>query len=121
MSLESRKAIASVFDLDVTDLDVEEKTTGTEGSTTAEQQAIAEVRDLKRFYLKLIRYGVIMLLLLVINLIVSPHNLWVVWPALGWGVHLALKALEVYSISTPFGRAWEKHQIDKRLNEKPTG
>lgn len=121
MSLESRKAIASVFDPDVTDLDVEEKTAGTEGSTTAEQQAIAEVRDLKRFYLKLIRYGVTMLLLLVINLIVSPHNLWVVWPALGWGIHLALKGLEVYSISTPFGRTWEKHQLDKRLNEKPTG
>jgi len=60
-------------------------------------------------------------MLLVINLIVSPHNLWVVWPALGWGFHLFLKGLEVYSIFIPFGRTWEKCQVDKRLNRKPTG
>ncbi len=121
MSLESRKAIAAVFDLDVLDFDTGKKPELCEKPTLEEQQAIAEVRDLKRFYLKLIRYGVVMLLLLAINLIVSPHTLWVVWPALGWGVLLLLKGLEVYSIFLPFGGAWEKRQISKRLDGKTTG
>jgi len=120
MSLESRKAIAAVFDLDVLDFDTGKPET-CEKPTPERQQALAEVRELKRFYLKLIRYGIIMLLLLAINLVVSPHTLWVVWPALGWGIHLFLKGLEVYSLFIPFGRTWEKRQVDKRLNGNPTG
>ena len=121
MSLESRKAIAAVFDLDVLDFDTGERPKIYEKPTREEQQARTEVRNLKQFYLKLIRYGLVMLLLLAINLIVSPHTLWVVWPALGWGFHLFLKGLEVYSVFLPFSRKWEKRQVDKRLNGNPTG
>ncbi len=118
MSLESRKAIAAVFDLDVLDVDTGEKAKICDKPTRKEQQVRTEVKNLKRFYLKLIRYGLVMLLLTVINLIMSPHTLWVVWPALGWGFHLFLKGMEVYSVSFPFGREWEKSQVDKRLNGK---
>jgi transcriptional regulator with XRE-family HTH domain len=115
MSLESRKAIAAVFDINVIDLNAEEKPGAMEQQTSAEQQAMEEVRHLKRFYLKLIRYGLIMLLLLAINLIVSPHNLWVVWPALGWGLFLLVKGLGLFFTVRPFGLEWEKRQINKRL------
>lgn len=41
-------------------------------------------------------YFAVNVLLLVINLGVSPHKLWFFWPALGWGLGIAGHAFLVY-------------------------
>jgi HTH-type transcriptional regulator, competence development regulator len=38
-------------------------------------------------------YAVVMVLLAAVNLTTSPEHLWVIYPALGWGLALAFKAL----------------------------
>ncbi|PHQ99547.1 MAG: hypothetical protein COB39_03075 [Marinosulfonomonas sp.] len=56
-----------------------------------------------------------MLLLLVINLLSSPGYLWVVWPALGWGIAIVLEALNVFGLKSSFGQEWARRQIEDRL------
>ncbi len=51
-----------------------------------------------KFIIELVRYFLIIGILLVINLIISPQYLWVGWPALGWGIMLAFKAVNVFVI-----------------------
>jgi len=44
--------------------------------------------------------------------------LWVVWPALGWGIGVGVHALSVFEVVSLFGPNWEKKQIEKRLKRK---
>ncbi len=118
MSLESRKSLAATFDIDANDPTQSEKQTIPEPPAFLKQQVQQEVQNLKQFYKKLIRYGSVMVFLLVINLISSPDYLWVIWPALGWGILIAWKELQVFTIRTAFNSAWEERQITKRLKKK---
>jgi len=118
ISLESRKAIAATFDIDANEFTGTNKQTTAENSTFLEQETLQKVQNLKRFYNTLIRYGLTILFLLIINLIVSPDYLWVIWPALGWGLHILRKGIQVYAVSTVFDSAWEKRQVNKRLAKK---
>lgn len=118
MSLESRKAIAATFDLDASDFIEPEKTASSKASAVSEQQTRKEIRNLKRFYTKLIQYGFLMTFLLVINLISSPDYLWVIWPALGMGLLILWKELKHRIINTVLDSKWEEEQIQKRLARK---
>ena len=118
MSLESRKSIAAAFDIDAGDFEKENIQQDIDSPSLLEQETRNEVKKLKRFYKKLIRYGFLIVLLLVINLIFSPDYLWVVWPALGWGMIMVWKGLQTYVFTTIFGSTWEERQIEKRLNKQ---
>lgn len=118
MSLESRKSIAAAFDIDADDITETAKLSEEKILSDLEQQTLKEVKQLKRFYTKSIRYGFTMLFLLIINLIVSPDYLWVIWPALGWGVLILWKSLRNYLVATTFDSTWEKQQVKKRMENK---
>ncbi|KTF17554.1 2TM domain-containing protein [Pseudoalteromonas carrageenovora] len=49
------------------------------------------------FFDNLKRYFVALVFLTAINLITSPNNLWVVWPALGMGIALLKDLLDLTS------------------------
>jgi hypothetical protein len=49
----------------------------------------------------LIVYVAVNILLLLINLSVSPHHLWFYWPALGWGLGIVGHAFLVHRKQTP--------------------
>lgn len=83
-----------------------------------EKDAMEYVRDIKAFYMHLAQYGVVMFGLLILNLITSPGYLWVVWPALGWGIGVAVHGFTVFEVINLFGRDWEKRQIEKRLRDR---
>lgn len=125
-SLETLKALAAVFEIDVSDLSDLSGTTDksreagmTEKATlsTEEEKAMIYVRDIKGFYNHLIKYGLVISFLFLINIIKSPDYLWVIWPALGWGVGVLLHGLNVFEVFNFFGPEWEKRQIEKRLNK----
>ena len=86
-----------------------------QGVSKEEILALEHVRKLKRFYMHLIQYIVVIGGLTVFNLIQTPHRLWVIWPAFGWGVGLLLHASSVFDILPFFGAEWEKKQVEKRL------
>ena len=89
-SLESLNALAKAFELEVSQL-----------QTLIEQNSDEEINEVKNNnipstsffdFLKqdkgVIRYLLVNLLLIVINLIINPKVLWFIYPLLGWGIPL---------------------------------
>ena len=44
-------------------------------------------------------YAAVMVLLVVINLLISPSVIWFIWPLMGWGFLLALHGLRVFLLA----------------------
>jgi len=85
-------------------------------SLSAEERlALRHVRRLRDFYSQLATYAAVILMLLVINLLTVPQYLWVVWPALGWGVALVVQAASLWGPKRFLGPEWERRQLEKRL------
>ncbi len=115
-SLETLKSLAAAFDLDVSDLSMEPAMNLEKEKMTAEEErAIVYVRDIKGFYTHLAIYAVVIALLIVLNFIRSPEKIWVIWPAVGWGIGVAFHGLNVFEVFNLFGPDWEKRRIAKRL------
>lgn len=81
----------------------------------SERTVIREVRQLKKFYASVAGYFAIILFLLVLNLMTSPNNLWVVWPALGMGIGVVMHGIRAFGVKGQLGNDWEKRQVEKRL------
>ena len=121
-SMETLKSLAAVFEVDFQTLSEPPMSSPLPVSDPAallaeqqEQEAFYFVRRLRAFYLHLFRYIVVIMLLTVVNLIVSPHKLWVVGVIVGWGIGLLIHALRVFSPWQVLGPAWERAQVEKRL------
>ncbi|MQR00322.1 helix-turn-helix domain-containing protein [Glaciimonas soli] len=121
-SMESLRSLASVFEVDFSTLYSESEPTMNsnlnQGLTAEETLALDHVRQLKKFYRSILLYVVIISFLAVVNYMSSPHQLWVIWPALGWGLGLLLRAASLFDFFPFFGADWEKKQVEKRLGRK---
>lgn len=115
-STETLKSLASVFEIDFQQLqsEVDVVHSNTENEQ-AEKLALLKVRKLKGFYIHLLQYVVIITGLLILNLVKSPEKLWVVWPALGWGIGVLFHAARTFDWIPFFGAEWEKRQVERRL------
>lgn len=82
---------------------------------TAEQNAKLKVE----FRIHIATYIVVNALLTAINLILTPENIWVVWPVLGWGVGLLIHGINVQTStnSTLKERMIEK-ELEKQKNQR---
>ena len=58
---------------------------------TARQNAKVKVE----FKIHLITYIVVISILSIINLVLTPSYLWVIWPILGWGIGLVAHGINV--------------------------
>jgi transcriptional regulator with XRE-family HTH domain len=119
-STESLKSLAAVFEVDFSTLNPEQIMTSASSSPGAsaekqEEEAFRHVRKLRRFYLHLFQYVIVVLGLLAINLIVSPHRMWVFWVMGGWGLALLLHASRVFRPAWFLGPQWERQQVERRL------
>ena len=116
-SLETLKSLAAVFEIDASELTMEDTMTNEIQITAEEEKAILYVRDVKGFFTHLIIYCVVIAALLILNLLRRPDHLWIVWPAVGWGIGLLFHGLNVFEVFNLFGPKWEKRQIEKRLKK----
>lgn len=120
--LESLKSLAAVFELNVTDLQMEPDmnvNTNDEIQVTPEEKKIIEqVREIKGFYSHLITYVLVITMLFGINLFTDPSYIWAWWPAMGWGIGIVSHGLSAFEVLNFFGADWEKRQIEKRLGRK---
>lgn len=80
-----------------------------------EQLALARVRKLRAFYIHLFRYALVITVLAVINLATHPTRLWFIWPALGWGIAILVRAAATFEFLPFFGAEWERKQVEKQL------
>lgn len=114
-SAETLKSLASVFEIDFSQLTSEPEMSPTTSGEADEQLALSHIRKVKRFYGHLARYLIVIAGLAIINVYNSPGNLWFIWPALGWGLALLAHAASVFEFMPFFGADWEKRQVEKRL------
>jgi uncharacterized protein YacL len=82
------------------------------------KRAQTRVRRIRGFYSNIITFILVNILLLVINLIFNPYNLWFYWVTIIWAVVLIVQAFNIFTIRDNFlGEAWEKKKI-RELMEK---
>ena len=122
-SLESLKSLAAVFEVNFDELQQEPEEMNTQVNTDTqvsneEALAIHQVRKVKKFYMHLFRFVIIVSLLFVINILTSPNYIWALWVLLGWGIGITFHALKVFNVFNFFGPDWEKKQIEKQLGRK---
>ncbi|WP_305418977.1 2TM domain-containing protein [Photobacterium leiognathi] len=116
--LESLKSLAAVFEIQVSDLQMEPPMNKEITITEDEKQAIEYVKSIKEFYSHLVTYLLVITGLFVINYFTSPDYWWAVWPALGWGIGIVSHALSAFEVVNVFGPDWERKQVEKRLGRK---
>ena len=122
-SLESQKALAAVFEIDLAQLQepaMSTPATNTPATNAAEAEealAFAHVRRVKRFYFHVIQYVVCIGTLVVINLLTTRFP-WAIFPTLGWGVGQLAHGLAVFNKIPFLGADWEKQQAEKFLGRK---
>lgn len=119
--LESWKSLAAVFECSITELQEENLMTTTTNPavlSAEENAALQSVRRLRRWYLSLFRYAIVIPILLLINIFTSPEYFWVIWVALGWGIGLTIKAILLFTPWHFFDDEWERRQVEKRLGRK---
>ena len=122
--LESLKALASVFELDVAQLDgseqQEREMRGMERDalqvSIEERAAMRYVERLKGFYYHMASYLLVISGLFVINYLSNPDYIWAWWTAMGLG--LASHALNLFQPFKLFDPEWERRQVEKRLGRK---
>jgi len=82
------------------------------------EEARNRVNELRSFYRDLIFYGLINVILVVINLVTSPDRLWFYWVTIFWGIGILMQATTVFlGRGKLLGREWEEKQIRKMLED----
>ena len=116
--LESLKSLASVFDVDLSQLHEDTTMNDTDNMTWDEQRALEYVRDVKGFYSHLATFVVTMIGLFILNYTISPGYIWAWWSLFGWGIGVVSHALSVFEVFNFLDADWERKQIEKRLKRK---
>jgi uncharacterized membrane protein YecN with MAPEG domain len=82
------------------------------------EKAKKRVEELKKFYGNLVTYVAINIVLIIINLLTNPGNLWFYWVTIFWGIAILLHASRVFILRGRFlGEEWEERKI-RELMEK---
>jgi transcriptional regulator with XRE-family HTH domain len=118
-SAESLKALASVFEIDFSDLKETEMDAPMNQNLNADEAlALAHVRKIKGFYVHLAQYVVIVGGLAIVNLVTFPGYLWVGWVAMGWGIGVVAHGLRVFDKVPFLNGQWEKREVEKFLGRR---
>lgn len=80
----------------------------------AYEKAAKRVEKLKDFYGNLISYCIFIPFLFYINWQTSPNYWWAFWPMFGWGIGVAVHAIQTFGI----GNDWEERQIRKYMEKQ---
>lgn len=121
-TLESLKCLAAVFETDVSTLMQEQTVTASDTPETiifdqAELEAIEYVQNLKGLYVHAILFAVIIPCLFVLNLVISPNDLWILYVIIAWLAGLGIHAVAMFGMFSVFGADWEQRQFQKRMNQ----
>ncbi|MFN8633065.1 MAG: 2TM domain-containing protein [Chloroflexota bacterium] len=83
------------------------------------QRALERVRALRGFYVHLMVYVAVNLGLMAIDWLTDPPGLtWAYYPLVGWGVALAIHALNLFVADGLFGPRWEERKVRELLSRE---
>ncbi len=77
-------------------------------------RAERQVAKLKEFYAHFAVYVTVMALLYFLNAWTGGPK-WFYWPLFGWGIGLALHALDVFVLQRALGPEWEEKKVEELL------
>jgi hypothetical protein len=82
------------------------------------RRALAQVRELRGFYVHLMMYVLVIGGLFSIDWLTAPPGLtWFYFPAIGWGVGLAIHAATVFA-NRLFGPDWEDRKVRELMDRE---
>ncbi len=81
------------------------------------EEAKKRVEELKDFYKDFYSYIVVNVILIIINLVTSPRDLWFYWVTVFWGIGLILHAFRVFGKNRVLGKDWKERKM-KEIMEK---
>jgi two-component system, LytTR family, sensor kinase len=87
-----------------------------DNESEAYQKAQKRVKEIKRFYSNLLSYCIVIPFLIFINLMTESKNHWFWYPAIGWGIGLAFRALRIFGL----GESWQEKKIKEILDQQKT-
>ncbi|AWG25921.1 2TM domain-containing protein [Flavobacterium kingsejongi] len=91
------------------------------------ERARKKARSIRQFYITLTVYCLVMLVLITINLLTTPGELWFQYSAIGWGCGMIFYAMRVFDYNPFLSKGWEERKIqelmakDKHLHSKENG
>ncbi len=74
------------------------------------------MEQIKGFYWHLFTYILIIPILGVVNYLTTDFP-WVIFPALGWGIGLAIHWFAIFMRHSMFGKQWEERKIREFMQE----
>jgi len=124
--LESLNCLAAAFDTDIANLRQEPKMTDSKPAETSapsaptrdENEALDYVQNIRGLKLNFICFIILLPLLYLLNVYLTPDELWVQWVLYGWGAGLILQAAVIFAYFGLYGRKWERQAIEKRMSQQ---
>ncbi|MEO0557663.1 MAG: 2TM domain-containing protein [Bacteroidota bacterium] len=83
-----------------------------------EQDAREQAKKEAEFYTHLATFLVTMAGLTVLNLLVTPGHLWVLYALFGWGIGIGNHASEVFGLGR--GSNWQHRRVQELMNREPS-
>jgi len=118
-SAESLKAIAAVFEVDLSALrEPDMQSAATSQVSPEEALALAHVRRIKGFYMHFAEYCVIIAMLAAMNVFISPHYPWVIFAAAPWGFYVLIEGLRAFDQVPFLNGQWERRQVERYLGRQ---
>ncbi|MEM1412420.1 MAG: 2TM domain-containing protein [Pseudomonadota bacterium] len=122
-SLESLKCLAAVFETSVSTLMEESSMTpATDQAAPSledryEREALAYVENLKGLYIHGLIFALLIPALFMLNLVISPQQLWIQWVVIPWLLALGLQGALTLGWHRFLGPTWEQQTFNRRLNQ----
>jgi len=82
------------------------------------EEAKERVVELKEFYEHLLSYIGVNVILVIINLVTSPKELWFYWVTIFWGIGIIWHAIHVFGKHRLLGKEWEERKIKEIMEKK---
>lgn len=83
-----------------------------------EQRARKRARKLRNFYSSVLTFISVNILLLIINLISNPRELWFYWVTVIWGAVLVVQGFNTFTIKDRFlSEQWEEKKVQKLMEK----
>lgn len=115
-SLESLKALAAVFEVELSTLQGgDEPMSNDEKPTADEKAAMNYVKGVKEFWSHALMFVIFAIAFLAVAGADKPL---LVWGFVGWGIGVVFHGLVAYEVINIFSPAWERRMIEKRLGRK---
>lgn len=80
------------------------------------ERAKKRVEELKSYYIHLTAYISVNSMLIIINMVTSPEDIWFIFPLLGWGIGLTIHTI-VTILGGKSGSSWEDKKIKKLMDK----